>query len=94
MKNTLAKIKDLVDDFNHTFIHSWRENLYTKTKAEETIKIIVWEDKKIIKTEERVIEYTMNKPNKHLMYVSDGVKRGKDTEKKDLNIWWWMIIEN
>lgn len=57
--------------------------MYTKTKAEETIKIIVWEDKK---TEERVIEYTMSKPNKHLMYVSDGVKRGKDTEKKYLNI--------
>lgn len=55
--------------------------MYAETKAEEVIKVLVWGDKKIKKTEERVIEYTVNKPNIHLIEVSEGIKKQKVTEK-------------
>ena len=73
VKNALVKIKDPVDIAE--------ESSYAETKAEEVIKVLVWGDKKIKKTEERVIEYTVNKPNIHLIEVSEGIKKQKVTEK-------------
>ena len=33
-----------MDDFNDTFRHNCRENLFPKTKAEKAIKIMFWKD--------------------------------------------------